>query len=108
MQCHSKLPLPPKITKQTIHQLPTDHIYGQFQAASLLSRVGGLVAEAMWWVGCGGYVVGVGVVIIKLKANLSSTSHLTSRLELSMAIQVKWNQAVEIFNTHSRTLTRSN
>ena len=23
-----------------------------------LSRVGGLVAEAMWWVGCGGYVVG--------------------------------------------------
>ena len=27
-------------------------IYGQFKAASLLSRVGGLVAEAMWWVGC--------------------------------------------------------
>ena len=23
-------------------------------------RVGGLVAEAMWWVGCGGYVVGGG------------------------------------------------
>ena len=32
-----------------------------------------------WW-------VGVGVVIIKLKANLSSTSHLTSQLELSLAI----------------------
>ena len=31
-----------------------------------------MVAEAMWWVGCGGYVVGVGVVIIRLKANLSS------------------------------------
>ena len=29
--------------------------------------------------------VGVGVVIIKLKANLSSTSHLTSQLELSLA-----------------------
>ena len=28
----------------------------------------------------------VGVVIIKLKANLSSTSHLTSQLELSLAI----------------------
>ena len=27
MQCHSKLPLPPKITKQTIHQLPTDQIW---------------------------------------------------------------------------------
>ena len=27
----------------------------------------------------------VGVVIIKLKANLSSTSHLTSQLELSLA-----------------------
>ena len=40
---------------------------------------GGLVAEAMWW-------VGVGVVIIELKANLSSTSHLTSQLELSFAI----------------------
>ena len=25
-------------------------------------RVGGLVAEAMWWVGCGGYVVGGGGV----------------------------------------------
>ena len=33
------------------------------------------------WVGVGG----VGVVIIKLKANLSSTSHLTSQLELSLA-----------------------
>ena len=43
--------LPPKITKQTIHLLPT----GQFPAASLFSRV---------W---------VGVVIIKLKAYLSST-----------------------------------
>ena len=40
--------------KQTIHQLPTGHIYGQLQAASLLSQVGG-------W-----------VVIIKLKAKLSS------------------------------------
>ena len=49
--------------KQTIHQLPTGHIYVQLQAASLLSRVGGLVAEAMWW---------VGLVIIELKANLSS------------------------------------
>ena len=29
--------------------------------------------------------MGVGVVIIKLKANLSSTSHLTSQLELSLA-----------------------
>ena len=28
----------------------------------------------------------VGVVIIKLKANLSSTSHLTSQLELSLAM----------------------
>ena len=37
--------------------LPTGHIYGQLQAASLLSR---------GW---------VGVVIIKVKANLSSTSH---------------------------------
>merc|ERR1711942_427039 len=36
-----KPPLPSKITKQTIHQLPTDDIYGQFQSASLLSRVGG-------------------------------------------------------------------
>ena len=26
---------------QTIHQLPTGHIYGQLQAATLLSRVGG-------------------------------------------------------------------
>ena len=34
--------------------------------------VGRLVAEAMWWVGCGGYVVGVGVVIIRYNANLSS------------------------------------
>ena len=32
--------------------------------------------------------VGVGVVIIKLKANLSSISHLTSQLELSLAIIV--------------------
>ena len=29
--------------------------------------------------------MGVGVVIIKLKANLSSTSHLTSQLELNLA-----------------------
>ena len=49
----------------------------QYQAASLLSRVGG------GGVGGGG---GLGwVVIIKLKANLSSTSHLTSQLELSLA-----------------------
>ena len=36
--------------------------------------VGRLVAEAMWRVGCGGYVVGVGVgvVIIRYNANLSS------------------------------------
>ena len=33
---------------------------------------------------CGGWV---GVVIIELKANLSSTSHLTSQLELSLAIK---------------------
>ena len=33
--------------------------------------------------GGGGWV---GVVIIKLKANLSSTGHLTSQLELSLAI----------------------
>ena len=33
------------------------------------------------WVGGWG-----GVVIIKLKANLSSTSHLTSQLELSLSI----------------------
>ena len=33
-----------------------------------------------------GVLVGVWVVIIKLKANLSSTSHLTSQLELSLAI----------------------
>ena len=33
--------------------------------------------------------VGVGVVIIKLKANLSSTSHLTSQLELSLAKSIK-------------------
>ena len=31
----------------------------------------------------------VGVVIIKLEANLSSTSHLTSQLELSLAITLK-------------------
>ena len=48
--CHQKSPS--RIF--TIHKLPTDHIYGQFQAASLLSRVGGLVVEAMWWVGGGG------------------------------------------------------
>ena len=41
--------------KQTIHQLPTGHIYDQLQAASLLSQV----------VGVGG------VVIIKLKAYLT-------------------------------------
>ena len=35
-----------------------------------------------WGVGGGG---GGGGVIIKLKANLSSTSHLTSQLELSLA-----------------------
>ena len=39
---------------------------------------GGLVAEAMWW---------GGGVIIELTANLSSTSHLTSQLELSLAIK---------------------
>ena len=48
MHCHSKLPLPPKITKQTIHQLSTDHIYGQFQAASLLSRVDGDGNNQTW------------------------------------------------------------
>ena len=36
------------------------------------------------WVGVGGWGW-LGVVIIKLKANLSSTSHLTSQLELSLA-----------------------
>ena len=33
--------------------------------------------------------VGLGVVIIKLQANLSSTSHLTSQLELSLAISMQ-------------------
>ena len=36
--------------------------------------------------------VGVSVVIIKLKANLSSTSHLTSQLELSLA--TSWGRAI--------------
>ena len=44
-------------------QLEIDRIYGQ-QVASWQSAHyypgGGLVAEAMWWVGCGGYVVGGG------------------------------------------------
>ena len=44
--------------------------------------MGGLVAEAMWWVGCGGYVVGV--EIIRIKAVLSSTG-LGLELELSLA-----------------------
>ena len=60
-------PLPPKIIKQTIHQLPIDHIWS---ISSCISTFPGRV----------------GVVIIKLKANLSSTSHLTSQLELSLAI----------------------
>ena len=33
-------------------------------------------------------MVGGWVVIIELKANLSSTSHLTSQLELSLAIRI--------------------
>ena len=41
MHCPSKLRLPPKITKQTIQEPATDHIYGQLQDVSLLSRVGG-------------------------------------------------------------------
>ena len=67
--CHQKSP-----SRLSTSYLLT--IYGQYQAASLLSRVGG----GRW----------VGVVIIKLKANLSSTSHLTSQLELSLAIISRW------------------
>ena len=37
----SKLRAPPKITKQTIQEPATDHIYGRFQAATLLSLMGG-------------------------------------------------------------------
>ena len=42
--------------------------------------------------------VGVGVVIIKLKTNLSSTSHLTSQLELSLAIRPEsfWEQELRV------------
>ena len=58
---------------------------------------GGLVAELMWWVGCGAYVVGGWVVIIKLKANLSSTSHLTSQLELSLEKLLKIHSKKIIF-----------
>ena len=43
-------------------------------------------------------LVGVGVVIIKLKTNLSSTSHLTSQLELSLAIRSEsfWEQELRV------------
>ena len=54
------------------------HLYFPGWVGWLRRLCGGLVAEAMWW---------VGVVIIELKANLSSTSHLTSQLELSLAIR---------------------
>ena len=66
-------PLPLKITKQTIHQLPTT--YWPYMVNIKLH----LYFPGWGW----GWV---GVVIIKLKANLSSTSHLTSQLELSLAI----------------------
>ena len=62
MQCHSILP---PDTQKSPSRLSTSYlltIYGQFQAASLLSRVGG------------GGVGGVGgLILIKLKAKLSST-----------------------------------
>ena len=58
-------PPPPKITKQTIHQLSTDQIWPLSSCTSTFP---------------GGW----GWVVIKLKANLSSTSHLTSQLELSL------------------------
>ena len=65
--CHQKSP-----SRLSITYLLT--IYNQFQAATLLSR---------GWVGGGEWVV-----IIILKANLGSTSHLTSQLDLSLAIMM--------------------
>ena len=53
--------------KQTIYQLPTVHMWPISSCISTFPKVG------EW------------VVIIKLKANLSSTSHKTSQLELSLA-----------------------
>ena len=61
-------PWHPKITKQTINQLPTDHKWS----------ISSCISTFPCGRGC--------VVIIKLKANLSSTSHLTSELEQSLAI----------------------
>ena len=63
-------PMPPKITKQTIYQLPTVHMW---PISSCISTFPGM---------------GEWVVIIILKANLSSTSHLTSQLDLSLAIMM--------------------
>ena len=59
--CHQKI--------RQIRQLPTGHIYGQFETASLL-----------YWMGMSGWVL-----IIKLKADLSSTG-TGLQLGLSLAI----------------------
>ena len=50
------------------------------------------------------YFPGVGVVKIKLKANLTSTSNLTSQLELSLATVTTPTTMVPIFNTTTTKL----
>ena len=45
--------------------------------------MGGLVAEAMWWVGCGGYVVGGRV------GGLSETGN--KAISASIEVEVEWS-----------------
>ena len=68
-----------KITMQTIHQLPTDQILPLLSCTSTF--------PGRWGWGWGW------VVIIKHKANLSSTRHLTSQLELSLAKMISSNKS---------------
>ena len=70
-------------------RLSTSHlltIYGQFHAASLLSQ---------GWVGVGWWMDGwAGVVIIKLKANLSSTGTELGKIRAKCCLQKKFHQMI--------------